>query len=92
MGIYEAQLEESLRKVEGGADVLAARRQPSRQVKPTAPTKAARKMQDEGRLMRLEQEGKITRGSGSLPENFWDLPMPEDPDASIRRAVGEDRR
>jgi hypothetical protein len=40
----------------------------------------------------LERTGELRRGSGSLPDDFWDLPRPEDPDASVRRAVQEDRR
>src|SRR5215218_4835448 len=88
MSIYDAQLEETLRKVEGGADVLAARKQrPARHIERPAPTEAAHRIQEEGRLMRLEQEGKLSRGTGKLPEYFWDLPLPEDPDGSIRRAV-----
>lgn len=31
------------------------------------------------------------RETGLLPESFWDMPMPDDPDASIRAALIEER-
>lgn len=43
-------------------------------------------------LRLLERTGELRRGSGTLPDDFWDLPRPEDPDASVRRVVQEDRR
>jgi hypothetical protein len=46
----------------------------------------------ESYLSLLERTGEMKPGSGDLPPDFWDLPRPEDPDASVRRAVQEDRR
>ena len=43
-------------------------------------------------LRLLERTGEMKRGSAGLPDDFWDLPRPEDPDASVRLAVREDRR
>ncbi len=79
-------LEEYLRKVEGGEEVLAARR---RELPPE--TEAARRMREEERLMFLERAGRARVGSGRLPEGFWELPRPDDPDDSVRRALDEDR-
>lgn len=31
------------------------------------------------------------RVTGLLPESFWDLPMPDDPKASVRAALAEER-
>jgi hypothetical protein len=46
----------------------------------------------ESYLSLLVRTGEMKPGSGDLPAGFWDLPRPEDPDASVRRAVQEDRR
>lgn len=88
--MMSARVEELLKKVEGGQDLLDAmeRERPSRPQE----TEAARRIRDEGALMRLEREGAIRRGSGRLPDNFWDLPRPDDPENSVREAIEEDRR
>ena len=31
-------------------------------------------------------------GSGKVPECFWSMPMPSDPEGSVRQALTEDRR
>jgi TolA-binding protein len=46
----------------------------------------------ESYLSLLERTGEMKPGSRDLPADFWDLPRPEDPNASVRRAVQEDRR
>ncbi len=90
MSEHGTLLEEMLARVEGGRDVLE---EMERERAPRPPeTEAARQIRDENVLMHLEREGTIRRGSGSLPANFWDLPRPEDPDNSVRRALEEDRR
>jgi hypothetical protein len=43
-------------------------------------------------LRMLERAGELRRGSGRLPDDFWDLPRPEDPEGLVRSAVQEDRR
>jgi prevent-host-death family protein len=35
--------------------------------------------------------GAVRLGSQRLPSDFWDLPQPEDPGSSVRRAVLEER-
>lgn len=83
-------LAEMLARVEGGQDVLDEMERERASQPPE--TEAARKIRDENVLMYLEREGTIKRGSGKLPANFWDLPRPDDPDNSVRRALEEDRR
>ena len=85
----DAQLEENLAKVEGGQETLAAIR--GELVMEHWETEDARNMREEERLMALEQTGEARRGTGELPVSFWELPMPEDPDDSVRRALEEDR-
>ena len=40
----------------------------------------------------LERTGELKRGSGRLPDDFWGLPRPKDPEGLVRSAVQEDRR
>jgi hypothetical protein len=54
--------------------------------------KAAGQGTREDYLMLLERTGELRRGSGRLPDDFWDLPRPEDPEGLVRSAVQEDRR
>lgn len=44
------------------------------------------------RLKELELKGEIKLGSGKVPESFWAMPMPSDPEGSVRQALTEDRR
>lgn len=82
----DALLEEYLRKVEGGKEVLAAQR---RELPPE--TAAARQIREEEHLISLERAGRARVGSGRLPEGFWELARPDDPEDSVRRALDEDR-
>ncbi|MBA2691962.1 MAG: hypothetical protein H0U65_05635 [Rubrobacter sp.] len=43
------------------------------------------------RLKRMEERGEVSLGGGSLPDEFWSLPLPEDSTGSVRKAVLEDR-
>ena len=90
MNPHGTQLAELLRKIEGGQDVLDAMEREL--AEPSPETKAAREIREEGDLMRLDSAGIIKRGSGKLPSNFWELPRPDDPNDSVRRALGEDRK
>ena len=90
MNPHGTQFAELLKKIEGGQDVLDAMERDF--VEPSMETGAARKIREEGDLMQLESDGVIRRGSRKLPANFWDLPRPDDPDDSVRRALGEDRK
>ena len=75
-----------LKNIEGGQDVLdAMERAP-------VETEASQKIREEGDVIHLENAGVIRRGSHKLPANFWDLPRPDDPKNSVRRALGEDRK
>lgn len=90
MSPRSTELAELLRKIEGGQDVLDAMEREL--AEPLAETKTARKIREEGDLMRLESAGIVRRGSGKLPANFWNLRRPDDPNDSVRRALGEDRK
>ena len=38
-----------------------------------------------------ENPERHRRVTGLLPEDFWGMPMPEDPEASVRTALAEER-
>jgi len=85
----DALLEEYLAKVEGGKETLAAMRR--EMAEDPRDTNAAQHIREEERLMALERSGEAKRGAGRLSADFWNLPMPEDPSDSVRRALLEDR-
>ena len=43
------------------------------------------------RLRELERRGEIRLGAGRLPTEFWDMPRPNDPEASVRSAILDER-
>ena len=43
-------------------------------------------------LAHLVAKGAVRQGTGVVPTEFWDLPVPEDLEASLRTAVLEERR
>ncbi len=82
----EAQLDRYLIQVEGGEDVIEARRRELARYESLSSG-----MRDEERLARLVESGEIKMGTGELGSDFWDLPRPKDPTNSVRRALEEDR-
>jgi hypothetical protein len=85
----ELQLERYLRQVEGGREVIAARERELFGIRQE--TEAAREIREQDRLMRLERAGEIKLGSGELGDDFWELPMPDDPEGAVLKALLEDR-
>jgi hypothetical protein len=85
----ELQLERYLRQVEGGREVIAARERELFGIRQE--TEAAREIREQDRLMRLERAGEIKLGSGELEDDFWKLPMPDDPEGAVLKAFLEDR-
>lgn len=56
------------------------------------PPKTEREREERERLKRLEREGKlITRGSGKVSAEFWELPRPKIRDGSLLEALLKDR-
>ena len=43
------------------------------------------------RMRRLERQGLVTIGTGRLPDDFWDLPRPKDPEGLVLKALLEER-
>lgn len=85
----DALLEEHLRRVERAeADLAPKRRELAER---SSKSKADKSAREETRLKDLERGGQLRRGTGKLPEGFWDLPRPDDPNDSVRQALEEDR-
>ena len=91
---HAEQLEKYLREVEGGLDVLHYR---NLELMSSEERERTLARWGTGREDREEETQNptyefIRRGSGILHPDFWHLPRPKDPKASVRRAVEEDRR
>jgi prevent-host-death family protein len=83
----KARLSRFLSLVKAGEEILVTERgTPIARLVPVAPAGD----EIEG-LRELERKGFIRLGSGKLPERFWKLQRGEDPEASVRRAVTEER-
>ena len=57
------------------------------------PPKTDREQKERERIKELARKGKIVkRGSGKVPDDFWDMPRPQDPGGLARRYLIEERR
>ncbi len=74
-------------RVVGGAKGRLAKRRAARRPGSNPPGDS----EEWRRLKRMEERGEVSIGSGGLPEEFWTMPLPEDPGNSVRKAVLEDR-
>ena len=76
-----------LRDVRAGEEVLITDR--GRPIARLAPFSRFDSMEEH--LEELERRGLLKRGTGRLPEDFWDMPRMEDPDGLVRKALSLDR-
>jgi prevent-host-death family protein len=81
----KAKLSEYLARVRAGEDVLITEH--GRPVARIVPAES-----DDERLAELERQGVLRRGKGAIPDDFFDLPRPADPEGSVRAALIEERR
>ncbi|MEO8602146.1 MAG: type II toxin-antitoxin system prevent-host-death family antitoxin [bacterium] len=83
----KAQLSRFLSRVKSGEEILVTERgKPIARIVPIRPGDT-----DIEHWRDLERQGLMRLGTGRLPKGFWDLPQPEDPGASVRAAVLEER-
>ena len=76
-----------LRNVKAGEEVLITDRgRPIARLVPVSPSDSIEERMDD-----LERRGLLKRGTGKLPEDFWEMPRPKDPEGSVRRAISQDR-
>lgn len=82
----KAQLSRYLKQVKAGEEVLVTEHgTPIARLVPVGGVK-------DDEIDELERQGLVRRGTGALPKNFWTMPRPRDPHASVRRAVVEERQ
>jgi prevent-host-death family protein len=83
----KAKLSEYLARVRAGEDVLI-----TEHGRPVARLVPEAELDEEDELAELERKGLIRRGTGKLPDDFFDRPRPKLPEgASAVDAVLEDR-
>jgi hypothetical protein len=46
---------------------------------------------EEERLREMSRRGEIVLGIGGMPEGFWEMPRPEDPEGAMRQILIEGR-
>jgi prevent-host-death family protein len=87
----KAGLSKYLARVKRGEEVLVTERgTPIAKLVPLASTSGVGSGWD--RVRRLERDGRlIVRGTGRVPDRFWELPAPEVPEGSLVSAVIEER-
>jgi len=83
----KAQLSRYLSRVKAGEEVLVTDRGTpvARLVSVGGGGTASDQLRD------LERQGLVRLGAGTLPKDFWKLPRPRDPQATVRKAVVEER-
>ncbi len=79
---------EELRAEIGGGD-RARRRPEDRHREDTGEIR--RRLSDRERLEEMERRGLIKLGTGKIPDDFWDLPAPNDPRGSVMAALLDER-
>lgn len=84
----KASLSEYLSKVKAGEEIIVTDRgKPVARLVPLERSGA----EIPARLLQLERAGLVRIGKGRLPEGFWDLPHPKDPDDLVIKALLEER-
>ena len=76
-----------LRDVKAGEEVLIIDR--GRPIARLVPVSSSDSMEEH--LDEMERKGLLRRGTGRLPDDFWDLPRPADPEGLVRKAISLDR-
>ncbi|MFQ6046720.1 MAG: type II toxin-antitoxin system Phd/YefM family antitoxin [Gemmatimonadales bacterium] len=84
----KAGLSSYLRRVKAGQEVVVTER--GTPVAKLVPIPRGEDPEVE-RMRRLARKGLVTLGSGRIPRDFWDMPMPEDPDGLMLEALLEER-
>lgn len=83
----KAQLSEQLRHVKQGETVIITERGvPIARLVPIAASDRW-----DGDMRELMEAGQVRPGTGELPDAFWNLPAPADPDGGLRATVQAER-
>ncbi len=82
----KASLSAYLRQVKAGEEVLITEYgRPVARLLPPSPISLPERLRD------LEKAGRVRCGKRSLPDDFWDLRRPSDPQAAVRSTVVRER-
>lgn len=83
----KARLSEYLNQVKAGIEVLITDR--GNPVARLVPVSRPRGLKDS--LGQMEKQGLIRLGSGKLPDSFWKMQRPQDPEGLVLNALLEER-
>ena len=76
-----------LRNVKAGEEVLITDRgRPIARIVPISPSDSIEERMDD-----LERRGLLKRGTGKLPEDFWEMPRPKDPEGLVLKGLLQER-
>ena len=76
-----------LRNVKAGEEVLITDRgRPIARLVPVSPSDSIEERMDD-----LERRGLLKRGTGKLPEDFWEMPRMEDPEGLVLKGLLQER-
>ena len=82
----KASLGAYLRQVKAGEEVVITEYgRPVARLLPPSPAPLPERLRD------MEENGLVRRGTHPLPEDFWDLRRPSDPQAAVRSTVVRER-
>jgi prevent-host-death family protein len=84
----KASLSKYVARVKSGEEVIITER--GKPVAKLVPILADEDPEME-RMRDLERRGLVTLGSGKIPDEFWDMPMAEDPEGLVLKALLEER-
>lgn len=84
----KASLSKYLARVKAGEEVVVTER--GRPVAKLVPLPPGPDVEVE-RMRRLERQGLVRIGTGRLRAEFWEMPMPDDPEGRVLNALLEER-
>jgi len=84
----KAKLSEHIRRVKAGEEVIVTERGRAVAILSPMPRATA----DDADLQELVDAGLVRAGRGPVPDDFFDLPRPVDPEGAVLQALLEERR
>lgn len=83
------------RIMELGAELSRSKKsedRPSQKARTDTPKETLKaRLDDHERLLHMAERGEIRLGTGTIPDSFWDMPRPEDPDGEVMQALLDER-
>ncbi|MGI8413813.1 MAG: type II toxin-antitoxin system Phd/YefM family antitoxin [Solirubrobacteraceae bacterium] len=85
----KAHFSELLARVRGGEEIVVTDH--GRPVARLIPVSTDRQLASEEHLEELERAGIVRIGASRLPRGFWEAELPNDPEATVLRALLDER-